>query len=452
MPHKYSIHGFRSLLDFEIDLRAGINVLVGTNGTGKSNFISFLDFLGEMIEADLNRAIAVAQGAGSVFSKESFSEDQANLNFSVSGDATSKMLAGRFYYSGDDDEKNVGYIYDCTISYVKSIPAVFIAKERLRLKIDGSAEIDVRRFTTRESGKFVTRCEFADEDHPLLREIFSWDEEVKKNKAKISDKLANFVRPEFSVLRFLGRQGVAFATVFVDLARFRSVNIDPTAARRPTPVSTQSELKPSGEGLAGALYSIERGSYYYYDPYLEMKRYRTSDEQIALHGQVMSWCREVNDQIEGVKVVLEFEEAQFKPFMRFRIGGHREEFPLTRVSDGTVKWLALVTILHVEDRLSIIEEPENFLHPFMQEAFLALCRQLCAEDELRSIVITTHSPTLLDCCAPKELTIFEVEDGKSHASKVANSIELAEKIRTSRFGLGYYYRTGGVYGEDRSAR
>ena len=41
----YCISGFRSLIDFQIRLRPGLNVLVGPNGSGKTNFIEFLDFL-----------------------------------------------------------------------------------------------------------------------------------------------------------------------------------------------------------------------------------------------------------------------------------------------------------------------------------------------------------------------------------------------------------------------
>jgi len=50
----------RSLEDFEL---GGINVLIGANGSGKSNFVSFFHLLHELIEGRLELAVNVAGGA-----------------------------------------------------------------------------------------------------------------------------------------------------------------------------------------------------------------------------------------------------------------------------------------------------------------------------------------------------------------------------------------------------
>ena len=41
------IHKFKSIEDAEIDLRP-INILIGANGSGKSNFLSFFEFLNNL--------------------------------------------------------------------------------------------------------------------------------------------------------------------------------------------------------------------------------------------------------------------------------------------------------------------------------------------------------------------------------------------------------------------
>src|SRR5579863_10760570 len=59
---KITIEGFKSigrLEDFE--LRA-LNVLIGANGAGKSNFVSFFRLLREMIEQRLQVALATTEG------------------------------------------------------------------------------------------------------------------------------------------------------------------------------------------------------------------------------------------------------------------------------------------------------------------------------------------------------------------------------------------------------
>jgi predicted ATPase len=451
MIEKIYVDGFRSLIEFDIELSDGLNVLVGSNGTGKSNFITFLDFLGKILETDLNSAIAVAKGAGSVFSKEKFEkENRAELNF---------RIIGKFSNSGGSEDpfgvpdesfpKSFSYDYECTVEYIKTIPAVYISREILKIGIPGQAAIHVDRSTSRSGGQFVSKTEVTPTGHPILKDLHRWYSDSKRKSD--TQFLTRYTRPEASILSVARSMTPLFGAIVYDMSRFRSINIDPSAARKPTPVGTKTEIQPSGEGLAGALYRLERGNYYAFDSYNMFRRRSDHAKQAHIYRNIMSWCREVNGDIQSVRVDLDFQEAYFRPVLIFRINNKPDEFSFNRISDGTVKWLALVTVLYSSEHLSVIEEPENFLHPFMQESFINLCRQIISNENDRNIIVSTHSPTLLDCCDPSELRIFESEHGKSRASKVANRAELMKKVESSRFGLGYYYRTGGVYGEDRGA-
>jgi predicted ATPase len=453
MLNHIAVDGFRSLMGFNIFLQKGLNVVVGSNGTGKSNFITFLDFLGEMIDGDLNSAIAVAQGAGSVFSKERFDEEKAEFTFLATGQMSTESLNNRYiYYSPKNDKKNIDYSYTCTVTYLKSVPSIFISYESLEILPEKSRPITIYRTTERRSGKFITECRMSPNEHPIFNGFMSWDPEISEKRVHLMDRVASTLRPESSVISQI-RTGVReIAAISLDLTRFRSINIDPTLARKPTPVGTRTRISPVGEGLAGTLYSLQKGNYYSFDPYRPGRRFLDDDEQNAIYESIVSWCKEVNPNISDIRVELDFQEAQFKPLMFFHAADVKQEFSFNRISDGTVKWLGLVTVLYAEENLSIVEEPENFLHPFMQESFVALCRHIIHEDPYRTIILTTHSPTILDCCSAEELTIFELDEGLSRASRVANRTELAEKVKTSRFGLGYYYRTGGVYGEDSRTR
>ena len=55
------IHKFKSIEDAEIDLRP-INILIGANGSGKSNFLSFFEFLNNLYERKLTEYIALNGG------------------------------------------------------------------------------------------------------------------------------------------------------------------------------------------------------------------------------------------------------------------------------------------------------------------------------------------------------------------------------------------------------
>src|ERR1700730_8780544 len=59
---KRTIEGFKSIRKLEdFPLRA-LNVLIGANGAGKSNFVSFFRLLREMIDQRLQVAIATVEG------------------------------------------------------------------------------------------------------------------------------------------------------------------------------------------------------------------------------------------------------------------------------------------------------------------------------------------------------------------------------------------------------
>lgn len=65
MLNQITIRGYRSIKDAKIELTP-INVLIGANGSGKSNFISFFKLLNEMMAGRLQLYIAVSGGAQTI--------------------------------------------------------------------------------------------------------------------------------------------------------------------------------------------------------------------------------------------------------------------------------------------------------------------------------------------------------------------------------------------------
>ena len=62
---RLKIKGFKSLQDVDLEL-GKLNVLIGPNGGGKSNLISYFDMLRELVEGRLRRWTAKQGGANSV--------------------------------------------------------------------------------------------------------------------------------------------------------------------------------------------------------------------------------------------------------------------------------------------------------------------------------------------------------------------------------------------------
>ena len=90
------------------------------------------------------------------------------------------------------------------------------------------------------------------------------------------------------------------------------------------------------------------------------------------------------------------------------------------VSDGTLKTLAYLTLLHDPDppKLIGIEELENHLHPRLLRILAEACRHASAKSQL---MLTTHSPDFVDGLMPKELwVLFRDEHGHSQARRASN--------------------------------
>lgn len=81
------------------------------------------------------------------------------------------------------------------------------------------------------------------------------------------------------------------------------------------------------------------------------------------------------------------------------------------ISDGTIQSLAMFCALF--DRrspLTVIEEPENSVHPWIIRTFIDVCREL----QDKQVILTTHSPALLNYLAPKEIMLVWRQEGQTH--------------------------------------
>ena len=88
--------------------------------------------------------------------------------------------------------------------------------------------------------------------------------------------------------------------------------------------------------------------------------------------------------------------------LRLRVKGLSEPLRPANISDGTLRILAFITALYSGTSLAVFEEPENCIHPHLLESLIDLIRRAPCQ-----VVITTHSPYLLDHVEPEEVFVVE---------------------------------------------
>jgi predicted ATPase len=118
--------------------------------------------------------------------------------------------------------------------------------------------------------------------------------------------------------------------------------------------------------------------------------------------------------------------------------------PASRLSDGTLRWLALLTILlHPSPPpLVCLEEPELGLHP---DALRMLAELLTKASERMQLIVTTHSDALVDefTDSPDSVIVFEKENGSTKMTRL-NKERLTSWLE--RYSLGQLWRSGEIGG------
>ncbi|OJH34073.1 AAA family ATPase [Cystobacter ferrugineus] len=110
-------------------------------------------------------------------------------------------------------------------------------------------------------------------------------------------------------------------------------------------------------------------------------------------------------------------------------------------SDGTLKLLAYLTVLHDPEPPQFvgIEEPENFLHPRLLPELAEECR---AATERSQLLVTTHSPFFLNALKPEEVRVlYRNEQGYSQAIR-ASDIQGVPQFVEAGASMGHLWLEG----------
>jgi predicted ATPase len=129
-------------------------------------------------------------------------------------------------------------------------------------------------------------------------------------------------------------------------------------------------------------------------------------------------------------------------YFEFVDGG--EPVPARQVSDGLLLILAYLSILHLPEppRVLLIEEPENGIHPKRLQEVLAILRDLVGEQSRTQVIMTTHSPYVVDLFQPDEVTLCKKEsDGSVSTRRLSDSQKVRDQ--SSVFTLGEIWTAEG---------
>ena len=159
-----------------------------------------------------------------------------------------------------------------------------------------------------------------------------------------------------------------------------------------------------------------------------------------IRKRIVEALRRLYEDISDFHVNIEFNTAQL--FVQERDG--QVTVPATRLSDGTIRFLSLLAILcdPQPPPLVCIEEPELGLHP---DILPGLAKLLLEASERCQLVVTTHSEVLVDALTPEPecIVVCEKEDGQTKLKRLSRS-ELKHWL--DKYRLGELWSSGEIGG------
>ncbi|MCI0665853.1 MAG: AAA family ATPase [Acidobacteria bacterium] len=357
------VKGFRSLKD--VSWRPGdLNVVIGQNGTGKSNLLRMLELISASAQGRLSKYIESAGGINAIL----WDGVASSISFCLKVRAGELPIEWEESYEVEIDD----WLFD--IPQVKRETWVSNKEKPNGEEPYVATVIDRSSKQILFNGEQLSSAKTVPDEETLLSLINSLSFEAKQPGASLDTAVF--------------RQRLAGITVYHDLDVGQNSRIRQSAVP-----SFERRIEPDGQNLVPVLHTLYTGD-------REFKRNIDS----AMHAAFGS----------------DYEEIVFPPAsdrriqFRVRWKNLKREQPAADLSDGTLRFLLLLTALITPEPPMVIaiDEPETGLHP----AMLPIIAEFAMEAASRTqIVFTTHSPQFLDAFtdAKPTTTVAKWENGET---------------------------------------
>lgn len=338
MINRIQIENFKSIRKVDMKLTP-INILIGANGAGKSNFIGFFKLLKNIYDRNLNIYTAEEMGANNV------------LHY---GSKHSDFLAGRVEF----DNTN-GYEF---------------------------------KLLRDQGDRFFFEYEkiLSNNDTPDWHEKSIGGAHVESNLKNNESDAAAFVRNYIESFKIFH---------FHDTGKTAKI-------KQASHINDNSFLREDGSNLASYLYMMQT---------MHPKEFRRIEMVVSSVAPYFEGFNLQPDRINPEMIRLEWREK-----------GTDFYFNATHLSDGTLRFIALTTLMLQPNppKVIIIDEPELGLHPFAINKLAGLIKKASAQSQ---IILSTQSVNLIDNFEPEDIITVDRKD-KQSLFKRQNSEELKDWI------------------------
>ena len=143
------------------------------------------------------------------------------------------------------------------------------------------------------------------------------------------------------------------------------------------------------------------------------------------HPNVFSTIKNaLQNRVPGITHVESRQTEEGRVLLKFQDGAFADPFLARHVSDGTIKMLAYLTLLHDPDPhpLLCVEEPENQLYPSLLEELAEEFRSYAQRGG--QVLISTHSPGFLNAAQLEEVFWLQKQGGYTTIHRASDNAQM----------------------------
>lgn len=157
--------------------------------------------------------------------------------------------------------------------------------------------------------------------------------------------------------------------------------------------------------------------------------------------------RKLAQRVPGISKVESKVTEEGRVLLKFQDGAFEDPFLARYVSDGTIKMLAYLVLLHdpAPHPLLCIEEPENQLYPSLLYELAEEFREYARRGG--QVFVSTHSPDFLNAVEPEEAFWLVKVGGYTDVRRASKNEQIVRYVAEGD-KLGYLWKQGFFEGAD----
>ncbi len=397
--------------------------VVGPNATEKSNLFDALKFLSRLAQVDVRQAMQELRGEPEELFRQTSAGHETKMAFALE---VLLPVRGVDDFSADFDAPAQRLRYEITVEMRDNPHGIFVTHEDCRVI---RAEDDKMDFQT------PTKVSRSSRKTPFLE-----TEKDTQGRSRVftirQDGVAeSSTSKRGNPLQLPAAEAAGSALSTITTSKFRHLyalkrlisgpqflEINPSEARRANDRFEDKRLRSDASNLAASLSEIQRLS-------------ATENRPTGAIADISADLALLIPQVRTVRVLDDAKSREYAFDVQVRDGSSSSS---RVISDGTIRLLALLTVIDDPNRRGILcfEEPENGVHEDRIPDLLNLLRESTdlqdANGDYFQVLINTHSPAVMRTLNPHEVLFADMVRSTSVDGKISEVRTRMRRIAPSK--------------------